>query len=106
TGGGVTLTSARVDLPDDNANYPDGPHADVINASCTSCHSASMALNQPRLSADQWKGVVEKMRDTYKAPVSDAAVPDIVSYLAAMSDKLPPAPGVAAAKTDHSGGTG
>lgn len=104
--GGVVLTSVNVALPDDSATFPDGPHADVINANCTACHSASMALNQPRMSADQWTGIVEKMRDTYKAPVAAGAVPDIVAYLVAMSDKLPAASGGAPASADHSGGTG
>ena len=39
---GFSLASTSVDLPVDDATYPDGPHADVINANCTSCHSASM----------------------------------------------------------------
>lgn len=89
-GGGITLTSTTIDLPDDDGTYPDGPHADVINANCTACHSASMALTQPPLSADQWKGEVTKMREIYMAPVPATAVPDIVAYLAAMSAKLPP----------------
>ena len=86
---GFTLASTSVDLPADDQLYPDGPHADVINANCTSCHSASMALNQPPLSADQWKAEVTKMREIYKAPVPAAAVPAVVSYLANMSAKLP-----------------
>jgi hypothetical protein len=88
--GGFTLTSSSVDLPIDDGVYPDGPHADVINANCTSCHSASMALTQPRLSAEQWTTIVNKMRETYKAPVVEADVPAIVAYLTAMSGKLGP----------------
>ena len=68
---GFSLASTSVDLPADDATYPDGPHADVINANCTSCHSASMALTQPALSADQWKATVTKMREVYKAPVAE-----------------------------------
>lgn len=75
---GFTLTSAAVELPDDEQGYPDGPHADVINANCTSCHSASMALTQPRLSADQWKATITKMREIYKAPVAAKDVDAIV----------------------------
>jgi hypothetical protein len=109
---GFSLASTSVDLPTDEAQYPDGPHADVINANCTSCHSASMALNQPPLSADQWTAEVTKMREVYKAPVAEADVPAIVAYLAGMSAKLP---GVAKGKAqdpdpktapDVSGGSG
>ena len=86
---GFSLASTSVDLPTDEAQYPDGLHADVINANCTSCHSASMALNQPPLSADQWTAEVTKMREVYKAPVAAAEVPAIVAYLTAMSAKQP-----------------
>lgn len=109
--GGIALTSTAIDLPDDAAAYPDGPHADVINANCTSCHSASMALAQPPLSAEQWKGEVSKMRETYKAPVPASAVDDIVAYLAAMSGKLAPTEqagtvSIPKAAPDASGSTG
>lgn len=87
SGPGLTLASVSIDLPEDTAIYPDGPHADVINNNCTSCHSASMALYQPPLSAETWHKEVEKMRDTFKAPVAEQDVPDIVAYLTAMSAK-------------------
>lgn len=105
-GQGITLVSLSVDLPDDVIPFPDGPHADVINANCTSCHSATMALSQPRLSGDQWKAIVEKMRATYKAPVPASAVPEILDYLDAMSGKLPVNGSPTAASADRSGGTG
>lgn len=104
-GPGITLVSVSVDLPDDIVPFPDGSHAAVINANCTSCHSATMALSQPRLSRDQWKAIVEKMRATYKAPVPASAVPDILDYLNAMSGKLPVS-GSSPTPSDRSGGTG
>lgn len=96
---GFTLTSVAVDLPLEEPPYPDGPHADVINQNCTACHSASMALTQPKLSADQWKAIVTKMRDTYHAPVTAADVPAIIDYLTAMPSQRggTPAPGKAEA---------
>ena len=109
---GFTLASTSVDLPVDDQQYPDGPHADVINANCTSCHSASMALSQPPLSAEQWSAEVTKMRELYKAPVAAADVPAIVGYLTAMSAKQPGAEKGKAqdpdpkAAPDVSGGTG
>lgn len=110
--GGFTLASTTVDLPDDDQQYPAGPHADVINANCTSCHSASMALSQPALSDDQWKAIVTKMRETYKAPVADKDVPAIIAYLTGLSARQTanisgaasaPAPVLA---QDRSGGSG
>lgn len=85
TAGGFTLVSTSVELPTDEAVFPAGPHADVVNASCTSCHSASMVLTQPPLSAEQWTAEVAKMRDVYRAPVAEADVPAIVAYLAGVS---------------------
>ena len=104
---GFTLVSDAVDLPIDDQQYPDGPHADLINANCTACHSASMALNQPALSADQWKGEVTKMRETYKAPIAESDVSAIVAYLTAMSAKLPGAqpPATVHGRANMSGGT-
>jgi hypothetical protein len=86
--GGFTLTSTSVDLPLDEQQYPAGRGADVINANCTSCHSASMALNQPLLSSDQWRAEVTKMREVYKAPIAEPNVPVIVAYLTEMSATL------------------
>lgn len=80
---GFTLTSISDELPPDDGQYP-GPHADVVNANCTACHSASMALTQPSLSGDQWKAIVTKMRKTYHAPVAEGDVAAIVGYLTSM----------------------
>lgn len=83
---GFTLRSTSVDLPYDEQPYPDGPGAEVMNANCAGCHSASMVLLQPKLSRGQWEGIVRKMRDVYRAPVAAEDVPAIVGYL----EKLQP----------------
>ncbi|WP_374945228.1 hypothetical protein [Sphingomonas sp.] len=87
TAGGFTLASTAVDLPVDDGVFPAGPHADLVNANCTSCHSASMALTQPPLSAEQWTAEVTKMREVYRAPVAETDVPAIVAYLTGLSAK-------------------
>ncbi len=102
--GGFSLASTSVDLPIDEAQYPDGPHADVINANCTACHSASMALNQPALSQDQWKAEVTKMREVYKAPIAKADAAAIVTYLTTMSSKLPGAVSAKPSKASNPAG--
>ena len=102
--GGFTLASTSVDLPIDETQYPDGLHADVINANCTTCHSASMALNQPALSQNQWKAEVTKMREVYKAPIAEADVAAIVTYLTTMSSKLPSAASVRPSKVNNPAG--
>jgi len=86
--GGIRLTSAAIDLPADDASFPGGGGSDIINANCTGCHSAAMALGQPKLSADQWRAEVTKMREVYKAPVDEADVGAIVQYLIGMPGQL------------------
>jgi hypothetical protein len=95
--GGFTLVSTTVDLPVEDAAYPAGPHAEIINANCTSCHSASMALTQPVLSVDQWKATVAKMREVYHAPIARSDISAIVAYLTSMPSQKVHATGVAQA---------
>jgi hypothetical protein len=82
-GGGVTLHSVSIDLPDSGRMFP-GPGSDAINNNCLACHSAGMVLNQPVLAKSLWQAEVTKMIQTYKAPVSEEDVAVIVDYLARM----------------------
>ncbi len=75
------LKTVKVDLPDGDAMFPDGPGADAINNNCLACHSADMVLNQPPLSKQAWAGEVNKMITVYKAPVATEDVDAIVDYL-------------------------
>jgi cytochrome c5 len=81
--GGVTLRSVNMDLPNGDRQF-EGPGADVVNNNCLACHSAGMVLTQPRLPRAVWQAEVEKMRNTYKAPVDAKDVPSIVDYLATL----------------------
>lgn len=87
TGGGTTLQSVSVDLPDSNRTFPGGATADAINNNCLACHSAGMVLTQPKLPRTTWQAEVDKMRDTYKAPVAAGEVPAIVDYLANLNNR-------------------
>ncbi|WBH15764.1 hypothetical protein [Sphingomonas radiodurans] len=84
SGNGFTLTSTSIEPPADDATFPAGPHVDLVNQNCLSCHSASMVLTQPRLKPEQWTAIVEKMRDVYKAPIAAGDVPAITAYLAGL----------------------
>ena len=75
--------SLRTELPADTATFPDGPNVKVVNQNCLACHSAEMVLDQPLLPRATWAAEVTKMRNVYKAPVSDADAALIVDYLAA-----------------------
>lgn len=79
----LALVAAPVEfaLPDDEAQFT-GPDADLLNANCLACHSASMVLLQPQMSAEQWHHSVEKMRNVYKAPIEEADAAKLPDALA------------------------
>ena len=78
------LKSVKIDLPDSDRMFPEGPGSDAINNNCLACHSAGMVLNQPALSKQAWTAEVNKMINNYKAPVAPEDVSTIVDYLAAL----------------------
>ena len=78
------LKSVKVDLPDSDKMFPDGPGSDAINNNCIACHSADMVLNQPALSKQAWAAEVNKMINNYEAPVAPEDVATIVDYLTSL----------------------
>ena len=78
------LKSVKVDLPDSDKMFPDGPGAEAVNNNCLACHSADMVLSQPALSKQAWAAEVNKMINSYKAPVAPADAGSIVDYLTAL----------------------
>jgi hypothetical protein len=78
------LKSVKIDLPDSDRMFPAGPGSDTINNNCLACHSVGMVLNQPSLSKQAWTMEVNKMINSYKAPVAPEDVGPIVEYLTAL----------------------
>jgi hypothetical protein len=78
------LKSVKIDLPDSDRMFPEGPGSDAINNNCLACHSAGMVLNQPSLSQQAWTAEVNKMINNYKAPIAPEDVGMIVEYLTAL----------------------
>jgi hypothetical protein len=78
------LKPVKIDLPDSDKMFPDGPGSDAINNNCLACHSADMVLNQPALSKQAWATEVNKMINNYKAPIAPEDVGTIVDYLTAL----------------------
>ena len=78
-----SFKSRHADLPPDAAAFPDGPNVKVASQNCLACHSADMVLDQPLLPRATWAAEVTKMRNVYKAPISDADAALIVDYLTA-----------------------
>ena len=58
-----------------------GEGLDVVRIYCKFCHSTTYIAMQPPLSSSAWEGVVNKMINTYGAPISEDSAKQIVSYL-------------------------
>jgi mono/diheme cytochrome c family protein len=80
---GVVFADASIALPDDPLELPPGPGAEAVIANCAACHSPSTMLQQPRMTREKWLATITKMREVYKAPVDEAAIPAIADYLVA-----------------------
>ena len=87
---GVVLAAAaapvRYELPEETAELAPGPHREVALANCMACHSADYISTQPRGLKDPaafWTAEVNKMRQTYGAPIPEADIKPILDYLVA-----------------------
>jgi len=60
-----------------------GEGREIIQIFCRFCHSTTYITMQPPLPAATWEGVVNKMINTYGAPISEDSAKQIVSYLMA-----------------------
>lgn len=72
-----------IELPMGDFEFPDGPNVELVSADCIACHSPDMALTQPALSAEQWRAIILKMRDVYKASIEDDHIDPIIDYFMA-----------------------
>jgi hypothetical protein len=85
SGNGGSLRSVNVEFPVSDRGFPGGDAAQATIDNCTACHSPGMILNQPALTAMQWRAEVDHMRRDFKAPVADGDVAAIVAYLTAVN---------------------
>ena len=72
-----------ITLPHDEAFAPPGPGRDAFVTACVVCHSPRYITSQPPFSRAVWKGIVQKMIDTYGAHITTTQAEEIVDYLAA-----------------------
>lgn len=79
---GFSLNSDSIDLPEGDYAWPNAPGAELVSSHCSSCHSTENDTLSACLPAEKWREIVMKMRDVYRAPIQDDAVPLIVDYLA------------------------
>ncbi len=83
----VPATVHTIVLPDDEMAIPPGPNCAEFTAYCRLCHSPRLALTHPRFSDEkQWDKTVDKMINTYGAPVPPGEKPAIVAYLKSLEE--------------------
>ncbi|MBX6746306.1 MAG: cytochrome c [Acetobacteraceae bacterium] len=59
-----------------------GPGRDLVEANCAACHTLNyIRMNSPFLDEKGWTAEVNKMVNTFGAPVDRADVPKIIAYL-------------------------
>jgi hypothetical protein len=66
---------------------PEAPGYRTFQNNCMSCHSARYIQMQPNLSEKAWHGLVTKMQKSFKAPIPDSSINDIVKYLVTIKGK-------------------
>jgi hypothetical protein len=65
-----------------NISLIPGPGREKVVANCMMCHSLDYIENQAGfLDKKQWASIVNKMKISYGAPVSEKDIPIIVAYL-------------------------
>jgi len=70
-----------VEFPISHTAFPPGNGADIANGQCLICHSAGMVLRQPPLTVDEWTGEINKMRNSFGAPLPADQVAALARYL-------------------------
>ena len=70
-----------VDLPASQTPFPPGDGSVIANAQCLICHSTGMVLRQPPLTQDEWISEINKMRNSYGAPLPAEQVEPLALYL-------------------------
>jgi hypothetical protein len=70
-----------VELPASQIPFPPGDGSVIANAQCLICHSAGMVLRQPPLTQDEWISEINKMRNSFGAPLPAEQVEPLALYL-------------------------
>jgi mono/diheme cytochrome c family protein len=84
-------TKVRVEIPASQTPFPPGDGAVIANAQCLICHSAGMVLRQPPLTQEEWLAEINKMRNSYGAPIPADQVEPLARYLRSISALKSPA---------------
>jgi hypothetical protein len=85
-------TKVSVDLPVSQISFPAGNGSVIANAYCLICHSAGMVLRQPPLTQDEWTVEINKMRNSFGAPLPADQVEALAKYLRSINGQAPKGP--------------
>jgi len=78
----ITGAALKIELPPETSEFKPGPHLDLVNARCRTCHSSDYVATQPpNLPLATWKAEVAKMKKVYGAPIADDEVDALAEYL-------------------------
>jgi hypothetical protein len=82
-------TAAIASPPEEFMQLKDGPARDLTIGRCIVCHSLEyIPSNAPAMNRAGWQKTIQKMRDRFGAPITDAEAQQILDYLDAhYSDK-------------------
>ena len=80
-------TKVSVELPSSQTPFPPGDGSVIANAQCLICHSAGMVLRQPPLTQDEWTGEINKMRNSFGAPMPADQVEPLAKYLQSINGR-------------------
>jgi mono/diheme cytochrome c family protein len=76
-----------VEFPASQVSFPPGNGSVIANAYCLICHSAGMVLRQPALTQDEWTGEINKMRNSFGAPLPPDQVEALAKYLQSINGR-------------------
>lgn len=74
-------TVKTITLPPETATFDSGENDILVQGFCLTCHSADYPTTQPLPTLSGWQAVVDKMRNTFGAPVPSAFDAPIVDFL-------------------------
>jgi hypothetical protein len=83
-GAGVLADAKTIALPMEGPPLKASPLPGYVKAqaNCVACHSAEYMLYQPPTAPrPYWEAMVTRMKVVFKAPITDADMPEIVDYL-------------------------
>lgn len=78
----VAAEIVRIKLPPETATFKPGPGSEIANGQCLTCHSVDYVATQPPLPRTFWVATIQKMQQSYGAPLPNEEMGPLAEYLA------------------------